>query len=283
MEEKHQGKLENFFYLVFFPLLFTVIFAAVVLNFLGIPVWKTGQDWGNKLPVLNHVIPGPALVKETDYSDEWEEKYLKSRTELKEKNQKIKELHHQLSSTQKGLKDLELSFEQLQRQLETNQTQDFKDQMKTVAGIYENLPPSKAAAMLESMPLEDASLTISLLDRDLQSSILGSMKDAGKAGQMMIIIKEISILKATDQNALKKKIHEIVQSQENPTETLSETISGMPAVQSAGMVVSMMGTNSQVAINLMKNINTNNRSQILTEIAKKNAKLAAQITASLNN
>jgi len=33
----------------------------------------------------------------------------------------------------------------------------------------------------------------------------------------------------------------------------------------------------------MKNINTSTRSQILTEITKVDAKLAAQITADLNN
>jgi hypothetical protein len=43
----------------------------------------------------------------------------------------------------------------------------------------------------------------------------------------------------------------------------------------------MMGSNLQVAMELMKNVSTNSRSQILAEIAKSDAKLAAQITASL--
>ena len=43
----------------------------------------------------------------------------------------------------------------------------------------------------------------------------------------------------------------------------------------------MMKTNAQIAMDLMKKINTNSRSQILTEISKANAKLAAEIAASL--
>jgi flagellar motility protein MotE (MotC chaperone) len=136
--------------------------------------------------------------------------------------------------------------------------------------------------MFESLPLEKASLTISLLDQDLQSSILGSMKDVKKAAQITMMLKEIAMLNEVDQTSLEGQVHELALKQENPSETLAETIAGMPAAQSAGIIQSMLGTNSKVAMELMKNVNTNSRSQILAEIAKSDPKLAAKIAADLN-
>ena len=91
------------------------------------------------------------------------------------------------------------------------------------------------------------------------------------------------MLQVTDQASLKDQVQQLVKDQENPTVTLAETIEGMDPSQSAGIIQSMMSSNSTVAMNLIKNVNTTNRSQILTEIAKLDANLAADITAQLNN
>lgn len=285
MDEKQHGKLGTFFFWGI-PLLFTAILAVIIINFLGIPVGQTFQDWGNKVPVLNQIIPDSTSVstqvKKSDDLVDWKQKYLQRDSELKAKDQQISDLNKQLSSNQNGLDDLTKSNEQLQKQLENKQNKAVQNQLKQVAGIYANMPKSKAAAILESMSLEDSSLTMSVLDQKQQSNILGSMKDVKKAAQITMLIKEISMLQKTDQTELKNQIHEIALQQENPAQTLAETIAGMPPAQSAGIIQTMMGTNSQVAMDLMKNVSTNSRSQILTEIAKADAKLAAQITASLN-
>ena len=83
-----------------------------------------------------------------------------------------------------------------------------------------------------------------------------------------MMMKEIPSLYETDQQTITEQVHELALKQENPTVTLSETIAGMPPVQSSVIIKSMMGSNSIVAMDLMKNINTNTRAQILTEITK---------------
>jgi flagellar motility protein MotE (MotC chaperone) len=283
MDKKQHGNLGSIFFWGI-PILFTVILCVIVLNFFGIPVGKTLQEWGNKLPIINKIIPDPAPTQalKLNNPDNLKQQSLTNSKVLKEKDQKIIELNKQLSSNQTKVEDLQKSNGELQKQLDKKQTQAVQDQMKQVAGIYANIPAAKAAAMFESMPLEDASLNMSLLEQDQQSGILGSMKDAKKAAQILMMLKEVALLKETDQTALKNQIHELALKQENPTEVLAETITGMPPTQSAGIIQSMMATNSQVAMNIMKNVTTNSRSQILTEISKVDAKLAARIATNLN-
>jgi flagellar motility protein MotE (MotC chaperone) len=283
MDKKQHGNLGSIFFWGI-PILFTVILCVIVLNFFGIPVGKTLQEWGNKLPIINKIIPDPAPTQalKLNNPDNLKQQSLTNSKVLKEKDQKIIELNKQLSSNQTKVEDLQKSNGELQKQLDKKQTQAVQDQMKQVAGIYANIPAAKAAAMFESMPLEDASLNMSLLEQDQQSGILGSMKDAKKAAQILMMLKEVALLKETDQTALKNQIHELALKQENPTEVLAETITGMPPTQSAGIIQSMMATNSQVAMNIMKNVTTNSRSQILTEISKVDAKLAAEIATNLN-
>jgi flagellar motility protein MotE (MotC chaperone) len=285
MEENRRSKLGTIFYIGILPLIFTIVLVAFLLKFMGFPVGDTLKEWGNRVPIMNQLIadPTPVEAENTDDSDEWKKMYLKSETTVKEMNQKISNLKKDLNSNQKSLEDQKKINDVLQKQLKEKQAQKTQEQLKQVAGIYENMSASKAAAIFEAMPLEEASLTIMMLDQDHQSSILGGMKDPKRAAQITMLIKEISTLNETDSTALTEQVHELALKQENPSETLSETIAGMPAAQSAIIIQSMMGTNSIVAMDLMKKINNSTRGQILTEIAKVDAKLAAKITADLNN
>jgi flagellar motility protein MotE (MotC chaperone) len=284
MEEKKRGKLETILYLGIFPLIFTAVFGIIILNLMDISVMKTFQDWGNKIPIISKIIPdsNSAVAKEAKGSDNWKQKYLTSEQVIEDKQKEIVQLTEQLSSNQSELKELEKNSDELQKKLGVQNSKARQEQMKRVAGIYANIPASKAAAMFQTMTLEEASYTLSLLNQELQSSIIGSIKDAKKAAQITTLIKEIAMLTETDEDLLKIQIYELAQKQANPADLLTETIAGMPPAQSAGIIQSMMGTNSQVAIDLMKKISTDSRSQILTEIAKVDSRLAAQITENLN-
>ena len=85
------------------------------------------------------------------------------------------------------------------------------------------------------------------------------MKDAKKAAQITLLVKEIAGLTEPDPIVLKAQVHQIALQQENPTQILSDTIAGMQPAQAAGIIKSMMTTNSFTTIELLKNINTNTR------------------------
>jgi flagellar motility protein MotE (MotC chaperone) len=284
MSEKLKGKMKSFFYFGILPFIFVVVFVMVALNYMGFPMLETVQGWAKKIPVVNHIIPDPKPVASQKSVDpnSWKQKYLDSSKVIKNKDQEITDLKNQLDSNKKHLEDLKSTNVDIQKQLDAKITKKYQDQMQKISDLYANMQPSKAAALLDSMSLEDTALTISYLDQDTQSSILSSMKDTKKAAQITMLLNEMASLSDTNQTALKDQVHQLAQQIETPTATLAETIAGMPSAQSAGIIQSMMASNPQMAMGLMKNINTNTRSQILTEITKSDAKMAALITANLN-
>ncbi|WP_042355950.1 magnesium transporter MgtE N-terminal domain-containing protein [Bacillus rubiinfantis] len=284
-EEKEHGKLRSLLLFGVFPILTLLILGLFIFNWLGFPVWKTAQAWANDIPVIGSIIPDPASTpadkQSSESSADDSAEIEKTKAKLKTANEKLTAANMELKSTKQQLEDLKKSNEQLQFQLENNSEQTNKDQSKNIAAIYENMSSSKAAAIMESMSIEDAAITISTLNKDVQSEILGKMKDAKKAGQITLLLKEIANLNVTDTALLKQQLESIRKNGQDPIETLSDTIAAMPAAQAAVLVQSMMKSNSQTAINLMKSMNTSSRSQILTEISNKDADLAAQITVSL--
>ena len=177
-----RSKLANIFYIVIIPLIFTVILVAFLLNFMGFSVERHFKNGEIKFPLINQLVadPAPVQAENQDDSDYWKNKYLTSNAAVKEMDQKISNLKKELSSNQTGLEESKQKNEDLKNQLKDKETQKSQEDLKQVAGIYENMSTSKAAAIFEAMSLEDASLTISMLDQEHQSSILGGMKDPRK-------------------------------------------------------------------------------------------------------
>ncbi|WHZ05419.1 hypothetical protein QNH48_12650 [Neobacillus sp. YX16] len=285
MVEKTRGKLASFFYIGVIPFIISIILIGTAINFMGVPVWKSVKEWGNTLPIISTFIPddgeSKASAKTSENSEYWKQQYLSADEKLKEKDLEIDGLKKQINSNQEGLDELKKSNQELQLQMETKQNEKTKKQMEQVAAIYADISPSKAALMLQNMSLDEAVFTLMQLEQDLQSSIIGSMKDAKKAAQMTTVLRDAAMIGETDPALVKEQVGELVKKQENPTTALSETIAGMNPVQSASIIQSMMKTNSQIALELLKNLTTASRSQILTEIAKSDTNTAAQITANL--
>jgi flagellar motility protein MotE (MotC chaperone) len=288
MEERSiQRKVGSFLFFWGMTFLFAIILVALLLKFMGMPVGQTFMSLGNQVPVLNSILPEaiPLHVeaKEEDNSNYWQEEHDKRVAELKEKEQTITELNDKLTASQKGLEELNKKQLELQSQLETKQSESTQKQIKQIASIYENMSSSKAAKVFEVMPLEEAAATIMYLNVEQQSSILGSMKDTQKAADITMIMKEIALIPDTNQLTINEKIQELSKAKQTPIAAISETITKMPAAQSATIIQNMMETNSEVAMDIINDVSVTIRSQILSELANKDAKLAAKITADLNN
>jgi flagellar motility protein MotE (MotC chaperone) len=287
MEERSiRRKIGSFLFFWGMTFLFAIILVGLLLKFMGMPVGQTFISLGNQIPVLKTIIPEaiPLHVEaeEEDSSNYWQEEHNKRVAELNEREQKITELNDQLTASQKELEDLNKKQLELQGQLDTKQSETTQKQMKQIAGIYENMSASKAAKVFEVMSLEEAAATIMYLNLEQQSNILGSMKDTQKAADITMIMKEIALIPNTNQLTINEKIQELSKAKQTPIAAISETISKMPAAQSATIIQTMMETNAEVAMDIMDDVSVTIRSQILTELANKDAKLAAEITADLN-
>jgi flagellar motility protein MotE (MotC chaperone) len=207
MKEKIMEKLGSVFYLCLFPLLFFAILGGICVYFFKIPA----QSLGSNIPLVSSRITesnqASAISKDSD--EEWKEQLRHAELEIAEKDKQIEDLYFKLVNTQKALGDLEMNHVELLKQIETKNNEDFHQKMDEVAELYESMLPYKAAGIFQDMPLEDAAQIILFLDQDLQSSILGKMKDTKKAGQITMIMKEILDLAEYDETELIEKINQV--------------------------------------------------------------------------
>jgi flagellar motility protein MotE (MotC chaperone) len=207
MKEKIMEKLGSIFYLCLFPLLFFAILGGVCVYFFNIPA----QSLGSSIPLVSSKITesNQASAKSKDSKEDWNEQLRDAEQEIAEKDKQIEKLNSKLVNTQEALEALELDHEELLKQVQTKNNEDFHQKMNEVAELYENMLPYKAAGIFQDMPLEAAVQIILFLDEEIQSSILEKMKDTKKAGQITMIMKEIINLADYDETELKEKISQI--------------------------------------------------------------------------
>jgi flagellar motility protein MotE (MotC chaperone) len=207
MKEKIMEKLGSIFYLCLFPLLFFAILGGVCVYFFNIPA----QSLGSSIPLVGGKITesNQASATSKDSKEDWKKQLRHAEQEIAEKDKQIEELNSKLVNTQEALEALELDHEELLKQVQTKNNEDFHQKMNEVAELYENMLPYKAARIFQDMPLEAAVQIILFLDEEIQSSILEKMKDTKKAGQITMIMKEIINLADYDETELKEKISQI--------------------------------------------------------------------------
>ncbi|HJV47266.1 MAG TPA: hypothetical protein VJ824_16230 [Bacillota bacterium] len=282
MAEKANGKLETIFYIFVIPLLFTLILTGILLNFLGYPVISTMEHWGSKIPVVKNFVPG-AEKQNADSKEEGKSTEAGQAQDQTAKQQDAKQQTNanqsnanQNSDTQKQIDDLKKQNEELQKQLEAKKSQENQDKIQQAAGLFANMSSSKAVNIIEAMSIDEAAYSLSGLDEEQQSSILGAFKDPKKAANVSALMKEIAL--GSDE----KQVKVLAQKLQSPNAVLTDTISVMPAAQSAVIIQNMMTMSQKDAMDVMKSLNTTTRSQILAELAKQNPKLAAMISANLN-
>ncbi|CAG9609771.1 hypothetical protein NEOCIP111885_03514 [Pseudoneobacillus rhizosphaerae] len=207
MKEKIVEKLGSIFYLCLFPVLFFAILGGVCVYFFNIPA----KSLGSHMPLVGSMLTesNQASAISKDSKEDWKKQLRNAELELTQKDKQIDDLNSKLANTQKSLEVLKMNHEELLKLLESKNNEQFHQKMDEVAELYENMLPHKAAGIFQEMPLNDATQIILFIDQDLQSSIIGKMKDTKKAGQITMIMKEILDLVEYNEIELKEKINQL--------------------------------------------------------------------------
>lgn len=275
MDETVKEKMGSLLFTTILPFMIMAIFAGILLNFLGVPVWKTALGWGQKLPIFHHINQSQNVVQSNSKRDfdDYKELYLKNIKKLKRNDDQIEQLTQKVAA-------IKSEKAELLKEIDSKQVKLFQNEMAKQAAIYADMPPSKAAALLEAMPLADASEIVFGMDSDMQSSILSSLKDSNKAAQISMVIKKIST--STDPQSVKEQFHQLALEQESSLSSLAGTLSAMPPAKAATIIQTLASTNFDAAVEAMTIVNIASRPQILAEIQKLDSNMALQLTAALN-
>lgn len=183
--EKTYGKLEWFLYMIFLPLMFTVILTAILLQFLGYNVKGELLKWGNSIPYVEKVIPGSnpkpkpadsAGEKASQKSEEDQKKITELNQKLEQERDKLAKLEAEAKAKDVEIEKLKRETERMRQQIEAAKKEQDENPKREVAQLYTSMSPSKAAPIMAEMPMNEAVKILKLLKQNERSAILAKLE-----------------------------------------------------------------------------------------------------------
>jgi flagellar motility protein MotE (MotC chaperone) len=283
-EERSYSKLEWFFYIIFIPLLFTLVLSAIIAQMFGYNVVGVLAKGLNTVPVIEKVIPDSAFESASDKKEE---------KDVDEKDIKISELEAKLAAREKQLEKVQKDMEtekkraaQLQQQqaetkaaVEKQKADEEKQkQIKSVAKIYTSMSAGKAAPILEKMAPEEAVQLLQVMKPEERSAIIAKM-DPKKAADLSVLLKEAAV--AGELDMLQQQIGQVKNNAS--VREVADSISSMTPASAADLVEKLFRSDEQRTVLILKQMNADQRGQILSRLAedKNGAALAARISQKL--
>jgi len=290
-EEREYSKLEWFFYMILIPALFATLLGGVLLTFLGVDVLGNVLKWANSIPYVEKIIPG-----EGDETDP-EVRATKQLEEMQAKQtaaqQQIAALQEEAEKKDATIQALEQQVENLKKQLEEKQAtkEERQRQYQDLAKMYTNMSAKNAAAIIENLSLEEAVAVLTTMKPQQRAEILAKM-DPKQAADISILLKDTVVNEDEDIAALQERVQILTKAlsqtraegaEGSTSGNFTDTFAQMPPADVAAVIRSLMQTNQQKALTLMKSLPDATRAQVLAAIVQEDKANDDNLAARISN
>lgn len=294
-EEQSYSKMEWFFYIIFIPLLFTLVLSAIIAQMFGYNVVGMLAKGLNQVPVVEKLIPDSAVpnskkttqtettATKTDarVSDLQKQIELKNKEidALKQKQQEEKKMQEQAQQA------AQVSQQATAQASQQNADQERLKEMKQLAKIYTAMSAGKAAPILEKMPPEEAASLLQVMKPEDRSSIMAKMNPK-KAADVTVLMQKMSLGQMPDatpeaQAAIQNQIK--IAKNNASAEEMAASIATMQPASAAVLIENLFRTDEQKALAVMRSMDQQKRGDILSSMTNdlKKGALAAKISQKL--
>lgn len=301
VEDRKYGKLEWFFYIIFLPLLFTLILTGMLLSLLGYDVVNKALTIGNKIPVLEKYLPEPSIEGEFEETPQprleeqiarLNEEIAVLNEEIQRKQTEIETMKKEYESNDDQVKKLNEEILSLQKQLEQERVSEEERQlrMKELAKLYTTMSASKAAPIMESLSMEEAVLVLASMKPDERAGIVAKMNPQ-KAADLTILLKDLQLSEKDEIAALQQRIQALtkalseVEKTRRDIEEMVSSFAGMNPATVADLLIEMQKSPSaqekEKVIAILAKMSNRQRGTVIEKLNEKEPALAAQLTSKL--
>lgn len=275
------------------PILFTAVLLGVLLLLFN-PDWRqSALTFGNKIPLLNSVLPDPAKPEDEAAStneltvsnarqkvDELNAQLLDQQTALQqektktaEQQKKIEQLNNQVAALNKQIQD------------KTITTDQYDAKIKSLSDMYGKMTPGKAAPIFEKMTAEEASLVLGAMSATERGRILEKMTPA-VAADITMRLKDADSVQDQQLAALQARIKELEKQSDSDTSTLDtaelkQTFTSMQPAKAAKLLLQMASSNQSKALRILGALEDSARSQVLASMSDEDSKTTATLVSKL--
>jgi flagellar motility protein MotE (MotC chaperone) len=274
------------------PILFTAVLLGMLLLLFNSDWRNKALEIGHKIPVLSAVLPDPASSKPSTSSDEQitvsnaKQKVDELKALLTDREAALKKATQQSTEQKKAIDDLNSQLDQLNKdkQQSTITADQYQARIKALAGMYGKMTPGKAAPILESMTIEETALVMGEMTDTERGRLMEKMTPK-KAADVTIKLKDSATVDQNEIAALQSRVKELEQTagaaSTLDTTQLKLTFSAMKPASAAALLLDMVGKNQPKALLILRSLDDNARSQILSAMSDKDSKTTAAIVMKL--
>ncbi|MDQ0245685.1 flagellar motility protein MotE (MotC chaperone) [Bacillus fengqiuensis] len=191
-EEKKHSKLQVFFFVIFIPLVFTIMMVYVLLTLYGVDVNGKVKEAVKDLPIISKEEQKEQEVEELNLQKSQDIKQLE--TSLQEKKKKIHDMQDKLNEKDLEIENLQIQVQRLNEQLAEADKKREAEQtgLKEMVSVYEKMAPKKAALIISELEEDKAMMLLSQFKPDKLSAILEKMDPPIAAKYTGLLSKEVS-------------------------------------------------------------------------------------------
>ncbi|MFC0271296.1 MotE family protein [Metabacillus herbersteinensis] len=188
--ERDYGKFQWFFFVIFIPVLFTLILVSVILTMAGFdPLGKT-KDFASTLPFIDKLVEEEKVNSDTNVQ-KVSEKLQQEQTGLKKtlanQNADISALENDVSLKESEIGRLNQEVKSLEEQIKLLEESNKESSSKDIAKIYGEMSSKKAAEIIPILDTDDAMMILTSIKDDQLTAVLEKMtaEDAAKYTKLL--------------------------------------------------------------------------------------------------
>lgn len=281
-EERSYSRLEWFFYIIFIPLLFTLVLSAIIAQMFGYNVVGVLAKELNQIPVIEKLIPDAAIdrppsEKEETKTDKKDVTVADLKTQLAVKEREVNELKKKAKLEEQKAKQLQQGDAKASQE---QMNEEKQKQIKNLAKVYTTMSAGKAAPIMEKMSPEEAGQLLLVMKPEERSAIMAKM-DPKTAADLTLLLKETSQADSNDPGVLQQRLLELKYNAS--IRELAASISSMQPTNAANLIERLFTSDERKAVLVLSQMEAGQRGQILSKLAenKSRAALAAKISQKL--
>ncbi|GFR37729.1 hypothetical protein PRECH8_10250 [Insulibacter thermoxylanivorax] len=284
---------ERFLYYFLIPLIYSSVLVFVLFIIFNEDVRTSFLRTANQIPVIRELVPDVKQEDPRAYEQIMEDPEVKRLQQ--EAKQQVAVLESELRSAIEASRQKDSEIAALQEriaELETLRTdqevssEQYEENLRSLARMYANMRPSKAAPILENLSKGELVQVLSYMTMDQRSALLERMdpETAAEVTSMMIDMESIENAQIT---ALKERIQQLEtelagRADALTTEQLAATFAVMDASSAANVLLEMLKQNEGEVINILRAMELPSRSAILAQISDLDKSAAARLSSKLS-
>ena len=290
IERTSYGAFERFLYFFLIPLIYSSVLVFVLFVIFNEDVRQSMLRTANNIPVIREIVPDPKEDQQT--ADGLLEPEIVQ--VQKEANQQLDAMKNELSaaiqaSRQKEdeISALQAQIAELESHLEDKQlsADEYEQQIQSLSDMYADMNPKRSAPIIESLLPSEQVLIMSRMSTDEQVAVLERMNPQ-TAARVTMALKDKEIVDNATIASLQERIKELEaqvadRSDALTREQLAETFAAMDSASAATVLLKMVSINENDVVAILRSMNLNARSQILSVMSNSDSDVAARLSSKL--